>query len=913
MPTPPRLSTLLLALVLHGDDRRFALADLDEEFEARVERDGARRARRWYREQARRSVVPGLGRRMRVRRPHVPPRPSREPRRSVAMSQFARDVRYAFRAIGHSRLAFVVTVASLGLGIGAVTAVFTMANALFLRAPTAIDRPEGLVAVYTSGDNRLYGSTSYPDYASVAEAVDALEGVAATGFDGLQVDDGSQSVLAEMVTGNYFTVMGARPALGRAFLPEETVPGSALRVVVISHELWQRRFDGDPQVVGRTMRLNGHVHEVIGVAPDGLVSRMFGLKPDLWVPLGIPGESTHRTVEELERRADREFRVFGRLRDGASLGDVRAQLAVLEARLQAAYPDEWKRPDGEMRRFSALSERDSRVDPEIRGVFAGVAVFFLGATGLVLLIACSNVMGLFLAQAGRRRREIAVRLALGASRRQIVAMLLAEGLVPGLASGLIGVLVAAYAARTFSAIPLPFPIPIRFDFSVDARVLAFAFVTAVGATLVFSLVPALQVSRPDLAPALKSDTAGLAGVRRRFSLRNLIVVVQFATTVVLLAGAVLFLRSLQSALGMDFGIDTARTAMMTRQLADRSYTEESGLAYVRELRDRLAAQPGVEDAQISRAVELTLAQIGSEVRIGSEGTTLEDLRTGFRNSVTPGYLEMFGVPMLRGRTIGEGDVAGAPPVAVVNETLARRLWPDADPIGQRFVVAQPRAFDYGGSAEPRAFEVVGVARDGKYLDIDDGPVPYCWTSIYQDYSPLIAITVRGVAGAEPMVALLREQVEMAPDEMVIVPPSTVASQVSLQFLPLRVAARVLGWGGLFGLALALVGIYGVVAYAVTMRTHEMAIRMAVGASGRQVLGRIVRDAMRLAAWGLAIGLLLLAPLTPLAESQLFGVSPIDPISFGGTTFLLVLAALVATIVPARRALRIDPIQVLREE
>jgi predicted permease len=830
------------------------------------------------------------------------------------VSQMARDLRYAFRTIGRSRLAFVVTIVSLGLGIAVVTAVFSMANALFLRPPAGLAHPERLAALYTSRDDgRLYGSTSFPDYTSLVDGLDAFDGVAATSFDGLKLDDGQRSLLAEMVTGNYFTVLGVRPALGRTFLPDETVPGRARRVVVISYDLWQQQFNGDPQVAGRTLRLNGHVHEIVGVAPQGLVSRLLALRPDLWVPLGIPGESTHRTVEELERRTDREFRIVGRLRDGQTLGDVRAQLSVVEARLRAAYPDAWKDPDGRPRRLSVLSERDSRIDPEVRGVFAGVALFFLGVAVLILLIACSNVMGLFLAQAGRRRREIAVRLALGASRRQIVAMLLTEGLVPGLASGALGLILATYAMRAMETVPLPLGIPVRFDFSPDLRVLAFAVLTAIGASLTFSLVPALQASRPELAPALKSDTAGLAGRRRRFSLRNAVVVVQFATTVVLLAGAVLFLRSLQGALHTDFGIRTDRIAVMTRQLPGDDGTPEARVAYIRALRARLAALPGVEDVAVSRGVELTMAQIGTDVRIAKEGAAPDASRDGFRNSVTPGYLEMLGVSIVRGRSIAEGDVAGAPLVAVANETMARRFWPGEDPLGRRFALAQKKAFDFGGSAEPQVYQVVGVARDGKYVDIDDGPVPYCWTSIYQDDARLVTISVKGVESAAAMVSLLREHGEASLDEVALVSPSTLASQVSLQFMPLRVAARVLGWGGLFGLVLALVGIYGVVAFAVTQRTREMAIRVAVGASGGQVLGRIVRDALRLAAVGLAIGLGVALPLAPLTESFMFGVSPIDPLSFGGTVALLLLAALVAALVPARRALRIDPIAVLRDE
>ena len=819
------------------------------------------------------------------------------------MPDFFQDLRRAFRSLSSSPTTVLVTVVSLGLGIGAATSVFSVTNALLLRPPSGLTDPQELVTLYASRDDgKLYGRMSYPEYEDVLAGNNALTGVAASAHDTIALGEGTapEVLVAEQVSGNYFDVLGIRPAIGRAFLPEESRKGSARRVSVISHDLWLRNFGGDPGVLGREVRLSGQLYTVIGVAPEGLTSRRMAFKTDVWVPLGIPSAGYRHTLVDLDRRDRRSFAVMGRLGDGVTIAQVQAQLDVVAERMHQQHRQAWEDHQGQARVLTALSERASRINPDSRAVLTILALFPLVVTGLILLAACSNVASLYLARAHQRRRETAVRIALGASRRRLVAMFLTESVLPGLASGVVGVLLAGLATRTMSSVSLPVAIPLRFDFSLDHRVLGFAMLLAVGVSVVFGLTPALASARRDLVASLKSDSTS-AGRSGRFGMRNVLVVAQVAASLVLLVGAGLFLRSLKSATVMDLGIQPDRIAMMTKTLASDEYSPEAARQYVRDLVARLAALPEVEDAQASGAVELTLMQAGATaVSISGDDSQAQQ---AYSNAVTPGYLEMLGIALLRGRTLRDGDVEGALPVAVINETFANRFWPDHSPIGQRFTGGPQRA----------SYEVVGVTRDGKFGDIDDPPTPYYWTSIYQGDSSRFAVLVKGRTNAEAMIALLRREVELADGEVPVVAASTLESMISIQFLHLRMASVVLGWGGGFALVLALVGIYGVVSFSVTQRTREIAIRMAVGARRRQVLGAITRDGMKLGVVGLVVGLAIVLPLAWLVRAQLFEMSPADPVAVGFGVAVLLLATFGASLVPAARATGIEAIQALREE
>jgi predicted permease len=902
----------LLSVVMHRDDRRFALADLEEEFEERCDRVGLWSARRWYRAQVLRSLPSAIRGRLVQRAVGLGESKGEGMKMRGMLHNLWEDLRIALRGLRKAPGVLLITVVSLGIGIGAVTAVFCVANSFLFRGAVGISDPESLVVIYTTEDDgEAYGASSFPDYLDVLAQIDAVDDASAVNMRTVASGTGDriEPLLAEEVTGNYFAVTGIRPAIGRIFTAEEHSVGGGRRVALVSHTLWQRDFGGRTDVLGATLRLNGYTHTIIGVVTDGVLSRRVPLEPDIWVPLGSIGDATPANTESLLSRGRRTFLIVARLAEGGSETALASQLEVLSVRLQDEYPRAWVDDLGNARSFTLLGEKDSRLRPGARLLLGGIAAFFLGAAGLILLIACANVTTLFLARAANRSREMALRLSLGANRRRLVTMLLTEGLIPGVAAGLLGLLVAAWMnhAMNLAVASIPFGLPINVTFGIDGRVVGVAVVLSMGASLVFGLAPALEGSKPDLVRALKGDADG-PGQRGNLRMRILLVVAQCAASVILLVGATLFVRALSNAGDVDFGLTSDRIAVATKKLDAEGFGPEEGMQYVRDLQARLVARPDVEVAHVSRSMEMTLMSSNPTLKVEVEapGYAPADAEAGqfWRNSVTPGYLDMLGVTVLRGRAFREGDVEGAPLVAVVNETFAERLWPGEDAIG--------RTFEASGLAPPGSENAL-TEKDGKYFDFDDSPIPYYWTSIFQDYAARIVVAAKGTTSDEAMIPLLREHIELASGEVQLTPPAALETQFSYQFIHLRIASGVLRWAGAFGLFLAIIGIYGIVSFAVTQRTREMAIRTAIGAEKHQVLRTMIEDGMKPALIGLGLGVVFAFLGARLMTSVLVGVSPMDPLAFAGGTSLLLVAALVASLVPARRALGIDPMQVLREE
>jgi predicted permease len=814
------------------------------------------------------------------------------------------DLAYVARTLVKAPVTVAITVLSLGLGIGAVTTVFAVADALLYPPAVGLREPEALLTIYRSEDDgEAYGMASFADYERVRETA-AVEDAAAMalGLIGLELGDERETLVAERVSANYFSVTGIQPVLGRAFTPGPSSEDGA-RVVVLGHGLWTRRFGADPGIISRSLSLDGMPYTVIGIAPEGIVSRRAPVRPDLWIPLGATDVAT--TSREATRP---EYLILARLADHAEGSQLRVELDVLAARLGDDDPEGWMDDRGELRRFSAVPERESRLNPQGRIILGAVAAFFFGIAGLILLIAAANVTSLFLVRARRRSREIAVRIALGASRLRIVSLLLLEGVLLGVVAGIVGVGFAAAVTDLLAAASLPIDIPIRFEFEVAGRARVVAFVTALATGVVFSLVPAWGISRPDLAQTLKGGTRAWPKLRGRGRLRDALVVVQFAAALVLIVGAGLFTRSLNEARSAELGVDPDGVAVMTKRVPEELGADEV-VAYYGEVLSRLEGTPGARAAALSRGLELTLLQVGTPVSVTALPGDPEG-RLAYRNSVTPGYLEMLSIPLLRGRSLTDDDGPEAPRVAVVSETFATRWWPDGDALGRR-VSLRDRS-PGTTEREPIEFEVVGIAGDAAYLDIGDPPTPYIWSSLYQDPARTVAITLAGTS-ADAMATELSSRIELDPGEVPLVAPTTYRSQLSLQYVHLRLASSVLGWGGGFGLFLGLIGVYGVVSFVVAERTREMAIRLAIGAHGGDLVRRLVRYALVLAAVGSAVGLLLVLPAAHLLRSVLVGVGPADPLSLIGGLGLLFATAALAAFVPARRATRIDPMLTLREE
>ncbi len=830
----------------------------------------------------------------------------------MGMQHFAADLRYALRTLARSPTTVLITVVSLGVGLGAVTTVFTVTDGVLHPAAPWLRDPDRLVALYTSDEEGdAFGSTSFADFEDL-RAADALEGAAAATVRLLSLDqDGrTDQLLAEVVTGNYFDLTGIRPMLGRTFAPDESAVDADAAVGVIAYGLWKDRFASDPGIVGRSIRVNGRPLTVIGVAPPGVLSRRVAVpvRPDLWVPLGAP--QVRRSPEAVRARTNRDYAVLARLREGADLPMLRAQLAVVGDRLARQDPPAWTDDRGQRRVFSAVTERASRMNPGARTALAGIAVFFFGATGLVLLIACANVTSLFLVRAIRRGREVALRLALGAKRFQIVRMLFAEGLLLGLAAALVGLGASEWAAGAMRSFSLPINVPIQLDLRPGGRGHLFVFAAALATSVVFSVIPALRVSTQALVPALREGRA-TRWRRRAGRLRpgSVLVTVQFAASLVLIVGAGLFLRSLRNATTLDLGLDPSGIAVTTKSVPDALPLADA-TPFLQDLRSRVAAAPGASGAALSSGLELTLLQMGGEVAIRSGAPDEpESGRSAFRNAVTPGYLELLHVPILRGRSLEERDGPAAAPVAVVDEAFARAFWPGEDALGRSFTLI---ARSPGAEPKPRVVEVVGIAADGRYIDVDDPPTPYVWTSLFQDPSRTVAVVLKG-SSAEAMARELRARVELDPGELPVLPPTTYESQLSIQFIHLRIVSRVLGWGGAFGLFLALIGVYGLVSFTIAQRTREIAIRRAVGADRASVVGAMLRHGLWHAVAGLGAGLVLLIPAARLVRGVLVGVGPMDPIAFLAGAVLLLSTATLASLVPARRAARIDPMVSLRHE
>jgi predicted permease len=828
------------------------------------------------------------------------------------------DLRYALRSLRRSPLLVVVTVMSLAVGVGATTSVFSIVNAFMFKPATGLGEPERLVTLYTSDDDGdPKRSLSFPDYESVMAGVNALDGVTAFSFDIPKLGEGAGSrvALAQVVSGNFFTVLGIDLPLGRGFTAEETRIGEAHRVVVIGDRFWRSQLGGRPDVLGQTIRLNGQLFTIVGVTPKGLGSRIPALVPEVWIPIGIPGMSVTRSLEELNRRHVRQYMVMGRLAPDATIPQVQAQLDALATKLAEEYPAAWIDARGQQRSFSLHSEEESRLMPGMRYVLTLIASFLLVTTSLVLFIACSNITSLSLARVLARRRELAVRVSMGAGRRRIAALVLLESVLLGVPGGLLGLVMVFLFSRRFAALDIGF-VPLRFDFAIDIRVLLFTLLLSVMASAMIAITPALQACRFNLSEILKGERAG--GVTgRRARARRFLVVVQVAASLTLLAGAGLFMRSLTGATRMDLGIKPDQIVVMGKSLPPSVSTLESHTVYVQDLLSRLSSRPGVADVQAAANIEMTIATPPwSNIEITSPSQSADDAGplTVSCNSVTPGYLEMIGVRLLRGRSLSAGDGAGSVRVAVVNEEFARTVFPDHDAIGQRFETLMSSLDPDRAGKEPQMFEIVGVAEDGKYGgDIDEEPGPYFWASLWQQPAPWVAIAVKGRTGTREMMTMLRREVEIGEGEIILTEPTPLATMIDLQFLHLRVAAKVMGWGGAFGLILAVMGIYGLVSFAAAQRTREMAIRIAVGAPAAEVLGLIAREGINLALIGLAVGVVLVVPLAYAVRSQLFGMSPLDPLALGGSAAILLLAALAAVIYPAWRSTRLQPMSILREE
>jgi predicted permease len=838
---------------------------------------------------------------------------TREERGVRPVEDFIRDLRLAARTLRRAPGVVVVTVLSLGLGIATSATVFAVGSGFLLGDSGPVRDPQSLVMVHTSEDGgRLCGETSFQDYLDLAAETGTLEALSALRMGVLTVGDpeAKDRLLVELVTGEYFRVLGVSPAPGRGFLPEETVIGGAERVMVLSRRAWRERFGEDPGILGQTLQLDGESFTIIGVAPEGLKGRFLQFDVDGWVPLGIPGGTWRATPGRLENRRERQFMLLGRLAPGRTLDEARSEFSVLASRLHQEHGEIWEDEGGRPRTITVLPEAEARIPPDGRVALLGTAGFLLGGALLVLLLACSNVASLLLARAHRRGQEMAIRTSLGAGRGHLVRMLLTESLLLALAGGGLGLFLTYHATRLLGALPLPIDLPIRFDFGMDARVVLFTVLLAVAASIVSGIGPALQGSRSSVMPALKKDSGKGRRGGRRPSLRSVLVVGQVATATLLVIGAGLAMRSVQASASYDVGLDPAGVAVMWKEPPEEGMDSEALRAYFLGLAERLEGAPEVDEVALSRVAEAhpIMDEFATAQVQPAEG---ESVRVRF-NAVTPGYMEMLEIPLARGRTIQLQDGPGAPPVAVVNQAFVEQILPGTVGIGQ-----QLRVTGWWDSESPEdrpetTLEVVGVVADRKTAP-GEANRPFFWTSFLQERPFRAIIHVRGRGTAGSLVPVLRREIPIPPSELTLIDPSPYLDLVNYRFLGHRIASQALSFAGLFALILAFIGVYGIVSFAVSQRFREMAIRQAMGARRGQVVRSVIAHGLKTTAVGVTVGLLLAVPGAFLARSGLLGVPPLDVWAVGGGTGVLLLAALVAGLIPARRLHSAEPMEVLRED
>ena len=816
------------------------------------------------------------------------------------MVSLIRDIQYGIRLLIKSPGFTFAAGCSLALGIGANTAIFSIVSAVLLQEPPVQD-PDRLVELYSGDEDFLYGPSAYPDYVDFRDQNEVFSGLIAHSTVPLSytADERTEPILGEIVSGDYFQVLGIRAAHGRTLLPEDDVTPGAHPVAVLNHGFWQRRFTADPQMVGKTVKLNGHQFTVVGIAPEEFKGLMPGLSAQIWVPMMMADQVKPDKPGRLALRDSHWISVKGRLKPGVTLEQAQAQAEIIGERLVQEYPD-----SNEGQQISLLSANRVAIHPMVDQALFGAAGLLLIVTALVLLIASANIANLLLVRASARRREIAIRLAVGAGRGQMIRQLLIESLLLALAGGAAGLLVAYWTVRSVVAFKPPVAVPIFLDLGLDSRVLWFTLVLSLLTGLICGLAPALKSTRPGLVAELKDEQTTLARAYRRFGLRNLLVIGQVAVSSLLLICAGLFIRSLQNAHAVDPGFTTRKAVIATLQPDLAGYDETRGRAFFQQLVERLEALPGVRAVTLTDWLPLSLGFKTEDVFIeGHEMAADDDGEEIDAATIGPNYFKTLGISLLRGRDFSPQDRDSTTGVTIVNETMVHRFWPAVDPIGKRLSIAGP-----GGPY----LEVVGVASDGKYRSLGEDPRPYLYVPWSQHYATLLLKLVVQTAGepAESMAAVRREILDLDAN-LPILELQTIEEHLDATLFPVRMGALLLAAFGLLGLLLAAVGLYGVVAYSVSRRTREMGIRTALGAQRLDVLRLVLGEGLTLFAVGLALGLMAALAATRLLSGLLYGISATDPVTFIGVVLVLGGIAFAANLIPAYQMIRADPMAALR--
>jgi predicted permease len=806
------------------------------------------------------------------------------------------DLRHSLLTLIKHRGFALAAILSLALGIGLNTTIFTFINAIFLQ-PLPVQGLDQLASVVTL-DARLPGylGCSYPNYEDYRDHNQSFSSLLLyASIRGSLTDLGDpQPLTFQIVSGNYFDGLGVQPAVGRGFRAEEDTAAGVQLVAVISSVLWKRQFGGDRSVIGRTLGINGNPFHVVGVAPEGFQGLNLLSPVDVWIPT-TAFRRIYPKVTWINERRRPVFTIAGRLKPGVGFERAEAEMQALGQELARQYPR-----DNEGRRLKLVPLNETGTPHAERATLTTSGAVLMIVSGLILLIACANVANLLLARAAGRNKEIAVRVALGASRGRLIRQLLTEGTVLALCGGGLGLLLARWATTGLWALRPPSFRAATFHIELDGRVLAFTLLLSVLTGMVFSLFPALRATKPDLATDLKeraSQPASGLGSRRP---RSLLVAAQVALSVVALIGAGLFLRSLRNAEETDPGFDAGHLGTVSFDMSERSYSRERGRAFQRQVLEQAARVPGVVSVALSRD-PMFLVRFSQTVIAEGDPRPGEG-RLVLASSVSPNYFKTTGISLLRGRDFSAADTQDSPRVLVLNEAAAARFFPSQDPIGKRI--------RFSGSDNP--LEIIGVARNANYLALGEKPLALVYTSMLQEYDSPTTVIFKTSGNPDSAEATVRRQVQ-ALDPNLLLRSDAVHTVIEASLWAPRLSAGLLTIFGILGLVLATLGVYGVVSYSVNQRVREIGVRMALGATAADVQTLILRQGMAVVTVGVVAGLLIAAGASRAVQSLLFLTSARDALTFILVPSILVLAAILACWLPARRATRIDPAIALRDE
>jgi predicted permease len=812
------------------------------------------------------------------------------------LERVIRDLRYSFRMLAKNPVFTVAAVATLALGIGLNAATFSAVTGILLRPLAGTESPDELVQIYREWPGIEFGSNSIPHYQDLRDRTGLVfDNVAAWNFFelSLSTDGRSERMIGMMVSANFFQTYGVSGMMGRPFIPgEESAERGGQAVAVLGHTFWQSRFGGDPTVIGRTVTLSGHPFQIVGIAPENFRGPVNFADAPVYLPIVsrqvlFPGSVPSRTNNNMN--------VVARLKDGETVERARQVLDGVLLQLREEFPQAY---DGQIGNV-LVPQSEAGIHPSFRTAQLGMSAVIMVVVGLLLLVACVNVANLFLVRARERRREMGIRLSLGARSGTIVQQLLTESFVFSLLSGLAGLGLARIATGLLSGIRPPMDGPWAFQVQMDNSVLLFTLVVSVAAGILFGLAPALQAAKPDTAAAVKSGAENRPG-RSRVS--SGLVVVQMALSLLLLITSGLFLRSLQGATEIDPGFEQPGSLVLSSVDSElQGYDEGRQRQFIERLEEDVRALPEITSVGLTTTVPLGLS--GSDRSVVVPGYEFsEGERTSFNYaSITEGYFEALGIPILEGRSFRRQDDEAGSPVIIVNRQFADRFWPGESAIGKIVSAA----------GEDR--EVVGVVATGKYRSLGEVPTEFMWFPLREQFSSAVAVVARTRSTPDVALRRIRETVQALDSDMPVYDVRTMEDHMGVALLPARLGGSVLGMFGILGLILAAVGIYGVMAYSVAQRTREIGIRVALGAERSAVLKLVLGEGMRLALIGSALGLVGAAAAGRLVAGLLYNVSGLDPVAFIGVPALLITVAALAVYVPARRAANLDPVRALRTE